>query len=568
MRKRKGAAAIFLAAMLMAATALPVLAAGPEVRNGDAGGSGQPTAGEVTVSVKKGSDHYYEVYQIFTGDVNEKADDEGNGPGTRLSNVKWGANGTGTPGTAVEETVLKELEAVKKDASDTDKLAVIEKYAKLKDEIGKANPVGTVSDGVPLSVAPGYYLIKDADGSQEGVTGGAYTTYVVEILGSNLEITPKSATPTVDKQVQDEVADAEQGAVEGWGESADHSIGEKFQFKLIATLPEDVNLDAYDHYRITFNDRMSEGVTFVKVDSVTVKSKDGPEDGEELSEDGGDYTKTEPELKSGGDAGDFYEWSLTVTDLKKHVADLKGVSVEVVYTAVLNEKADVKTTESSWNFTDNKNTVGLTYSNNPKWDGSGEPDTGKTTEDTVWVFTYMVKNQKITHGDPLEGYDDRWEEKPLEGVGFGLYEEDGETEIPLIYDQELSAYRPVIGDETAEEMESDEKGNFHVAGLDAGTYVLKETKVPDGYNACDPITVVIGAGHGEASDGASASVNITLKQGDTQTSQVKILNLRGSLLPGTGGIGTTIFYLVGGCLVVGAGALLILKRRMSRNKAK
>ena len=92
--------------------------------------------------------------------------------------------------------------------------------------------------------------------------------------------------------------------------------------------------------------------------------------------------------------------------------------------------------------------------------------------------------------------------------------------------------------------------------------------MPDGYNACDPITVVIGAGHGESSDGASASVDITLKQGDTQTSQVKILNLRGSLLPGTGGIGTTIFYLVGGCLVVGAGALLILKRRMSRNKTK
>lgn len=149
--------------------------------------------------------HTYEVYQIFTGDLNGKT----------LSNVKWGANGTGTVGAKEEDTILKELSELDANASDTEKLAVIQKYVNLT-----SDPFGVIEGAGALEDVPnGYYLIKDLDGSQEG-NDDAYTTYLTKIVG-DLTIEPKSSKPTVDKEVKDE-EDAETGSDNGWGETADH----------------------------------------------------------------------------------------------------------------------------------------------------------------------------------------------------------------------------------------------------------------------------------------------------------------------------------------------------------
>lgn len=474
-------------------------------------------ASEYTISAPSGSTHTYEVYQIFTGDLSDGV----------LSNIKWGKNGTGAEGTAVDKDVIDALTAVNA-KTDTEKLDVIEQYATLTAE----NKFGTVTAGASLTAPAGYYLIKDQDNS---VTGDdAYTLYIVKVVG-DVEISPKSAKPTVDKQVQDEVADAETGAVDGWGETADHAINESFKFKLKATLSADENYNAYETYKLVFTDTMSDGVTFEKIDSVTV-------DGItlDLDTDANAYKCTADAAQAGGN------WTLTIDNIKAitGVNLTDGADVEVIYSAHLNEKATVTKASGS---TDNANKVKLQYSNNPNTDGSGS--LGETVEDTVWVFTYGVDNTKVDGSNS---------DAPLAGAGFKLYDADGTNEIGLIFDETLGVYRPVKAGETAVEMQSAETtGIFNIIGLDAGTYTLKETTTPAGYNTCAPITVTIEAAHSETQDTTSNQVDLSGSTGMNNT----IKNLRGSTLPSTGGIGTTVFYIVGGIFVVAAGVLLIARKR-------
>ena len=462
--------------------------------------------------------HTYEIYQIFTGDL------DANGT---LSNIKWGQNGTGTVGEKVEESVLEAIKGAT--GTDAEKLAIISQYANLS-----STAVGTVTNGSTYNAAPGYYLIKDKNGSLSD-KDEAYTTYIVRVSEA-MTITPKTAKPTVDKQVWDEAGDAETVG-ENWGESADHAINESFQFKLKATLSADTDYAAYPKYKVVFNDTMSEGVTFESIESVTV---DG------VTVDATGYACTAVAGQEGG------SWKLTIEDIKSisGVNIVDGAVIEVIYKAHLNEKAKVNNTSGD---TTNQNKVDLQYSNNPNASENGE--LGKTPEDSVWVFTYEVDNTKV---------DGSAEGKPaLAGAGFRLYNSTGETEIALIYDDSILAYRPIKAGETGVEMKSaDGTGVFNIKGLDAGTYVLKETSTPSGYNTCDPVTVIISATHAENTEGTGATTTLT----NTSTMKNTIENKKGSTLPSTGGMGTTIFYVVGTILVLAAVVLLITKKRMHADK--
>ena len=117
-------------------------------------------AENAAISSPTGSTRTYDVYQIFTGNLHEGV----------LSNIKWGKNGTGTEKTAVDQTTLDALAAVN-GKSDTEKLTEIQKYVKLNSE-----KFGTVSNGNPLTVPTGYYLIKDNGPVNDGE---AYSLYVV-----------------------------------------------------------------------------------------------------------------------------------------------------------------------------------------------------------------------------------------------------------------------------------------------------------------------------------------------------------------------------------------------------
>lgn len=512
MRKMKKIASLLLALVMVLAMSISTFA--------------DESTYTITID-NKTTGHTYEAYQIFTGDLSEGV----------LSNIEWGTGITDDGQTALQnkyDTAETKSAAGVAEALTNDNAVQFAKDAagyltstKVDSVYSESNNNYTIS-----GLTAGYYLVKDKDTSLAG-KDDAYTSYILQVVG-NTSVSPKSAKPTVDKQVHDETADAEAGAADGWGESADHAINETFQFKLIANLPADTDFNAYEKYKVVFTDNMSEGVTFESIASVTV-------DGVPLTD--GQYTATATAGQAGG------SWTLTITDIKS-ISDVNltdGADIVVIYNAHLNEKAQINHESGD---TTNQNKVYLEYSNNPNAVGEGE--LGKTTEDIVWVFTYEVDNTKVDATDSAN-------KKPLAGAGFRLYDSTGTTEIGLIYDETLSAYRPVKSGETAEEMTSaDSTGVFNIKGLDAGTYVLKETTVPAGYNKCADTTIVIKATHVEDASGSSATTTLSSDSNVTNT----IENKQGSTLPETGGMGTTIFYVIGGLLVLGAVVIMIARKRM------
>lgn len=471
--------------------------------------------------------HTFEVYQVFTGDLST---------GNVLSNMKWGSGvsayggTTVTPGAAVDAATVAELTGLTNPKGSD----IVGKFTlsttKACDDVTSSGESATIS-----GLANGYYIVKDV--TDLGNKDDANSSWIVQVAGT-AEIAIKNAKPTVDKQVLDEEADAEAGATKGWGESADHAINEPFQFKLIATIPGDSDLAAYETFKLVFNDTMSDGVTFDSIASVSVA-------GTPITTN--DYSET----ASTASKKDGLTWSLTIDDVKtKLPTGVKlgenEIKVEVVYNAHLNENAILHNATATDTDT-NKNTVYLTYSNNPDSTGTGTTD-GKTTEDTVWVFTYKVDNTKYK--------DSVSDANKLEGAVFNL--KDGSEAVKFTWNDIKKAY--VVDPDGSADLTSQSDGTFNIIGLDAGTYTLEETVTPAGYNTCADIEIVISATHTE--NGAGTAANLTLESA-TKNMSNEIINKSGSSLPSTGGIGTTIFYAGGGALVVGAGVLLIAKKRMS-----
>ena len=517
--------AILLSAMLMLSLAVPAMAADETY----------------TITINNKLDgHTYEAYQIFTGDLNEAAEnDVSAGTNAVLSNIKWGSGIDDAGKTALltfNGTAYESAAELAKALTSTNIAAFADAVVPYR-----STAAATSTDKGDFyeiaNLEPGYYLVMDA---AAGLTGyDVKTSYIIEVV-ENSTVTPKSEKPSVDKQVWDEITDAETDHTNGWGETADHAINESFQFKLIATLPEDADFAAYETYKIVFSDTMSAGITFESIASVKVND-------------------TKVEVKSDANPHGYYlngtdvdnlagiTWTLTIDDIKKHDTDLtNGAIIEVIYNAHLNEDAQIE------NEPENKNTVNLQYSNNPNAGGGNE--LGKTPDDHVWVFTYTMANKKVDGN-----------EQPLAGAGFRLYGDEAcQTEIPVVYDDDLGAYRLAKTGEPGEEMFSAAKtGVFNIVGLDVGTYYLKETTTPAGYNTCPVVKVEITATHAEEASKESATTKIVMKQDGTETDANKVVNKAGSVLPETGGMGTTIFYIVGGIMVVAAVVLLVTKKRMS-----
>lgn len=553
--------AILLAMMLV--LSMVTVAGATEVENPSTGAEGDtPTATGFTIQVNPKDDvtHEYEVYQIFTADVETNAGEK------VLTSVKWGTNAkndtaavrTGDP---VPDAVLEALKTVS--GTNQEKLAEITKYW-----YADSTPVDKFSStkaapGKSKKLTPGYYLVRDNQAKLEGKDGAA-TLLIVKVLDQDIVATAKSEKPSVDKQVQDEVADAEKngGEVnpEGWGESADHALFENFNFRLVATIPVNADYNDYPTYKLVFNDTMSKGITFVQIDSVKVNG---------IALKATDYVCTAtPGQKGAGKVGENQDkpsWTLTIEDLKKvmkentSITATDKITVEVVYTAYLNEEAQVF--NASANSTNNKNSVDLEYSNNPNADGMG-----KTPEDHVWLFTYVVNNTKYANTAEVD--------KELAGAGFTLYYGDGsDNRVVKLMKKTLETPDPleegkfyVYEDQTVptgyvavenNEMITTANGKFNIIGLDHGTYTLKETTVPATYNPLDPFTITISADHKEAAGGASAAMELTA----ASTMNNKLVNKSGATLPETGGIGTTIFYVLGGMMFVGAALILIVRRK-------
>ena len=321
-------------------------------------------------------------------------------------------------------------------------------------------------------------------------------------------------------------------------------MGDAVPFHLIGSVPD---MSRYDTYKYIFHDTLSAGLT-LNEDSIKVyvaSDKEGTDKAEITG-----WTK----------AVNGQSFTVSFTDLKTVSGVSQGKYIIVEYTATLNQNAVV-------GLDGNPNEVYLEYSNKPDQSGSGDTDnTGNTPEDKVIVFTYELDTTKV------DGQDNT---KKLEGAEFKLHNADNKWAI-------VDSNSRVTGWSDTEEggstLTSDANGLFKVIGLDDGTYYLKETKAPAGYNLMSSeITVVITATttNGQTwTDGvaSSALTNLavtaagTAGTGDTSTgiAGITVANNKGSTLPETGGMGTTIFYVLGTILVLGAAIMLIAKKRMNK----
>lgn len=500
------------------------------------------------------SHHTYSAFQIFKGDV------EGNNiKDFKISNVDWGSNIINNSDDFLNK--LREADTIgplftnAKSAQEV--LAVISQWHDSDDYSiafarfvchylysNDANPTYVVRAGSNALTIPeakaGYYLFVDTTDFSKDDSYHSYNSFLLMVTKGNwnVPITPKAEKPTVEKKVYDNPDGTSTG---GFGSSADHAINEKFQFQLTATLPDSTNraYDYYDKYSVIFHDTLSEGITYDKddeLDSVVIKSNGNTYNITDSSK----YTIDTTDLES----QNSFVVNIDVKACAKDAGfDLNnGATITVTYTAHLNDKAYVNTAGGS---TSNINKVYLTYSNNPK----DESSIGKTPESTpVYVYTYQLNNTK--HQDTEKG-------PALEGACFRLYSDEActdQSEVQLY--QKDGFYYPikdVLGKE-AVEMKSAANGTFNVKGLDAGTYYLKEITPPDGYSACKVIPVTIKADHSR-----NDQVNL---EGSNLTNDIVNIKAGGITLPSTGGIGTTLFYVVGGGLMVAAIVLLVTKKRM------
>ena len=500
------------------------------------------------------SHHTYSAFQIFKGDV------EGNNiKDFKISNVDWGSNIINNSDDFLnklrEADLIGPLFTNAKSAQEV--LAVISKWHDSDDYSiafarfvchylysNDANPTYVVRAGSNALTIPeakaGYYLFVDTTDFSKDDSYHSYNSFLLMVTKGNwnVPITPKAEKPTVEKKVYDNPDGTSTG---GFGSSADHAINEKFQFQLTATLPDSTNraYDYYDKYSVIFHDTLSDGITYDKddeLDSVVIKSNGNTYNITDSSK----YTIDTTDLESQNSFVVNIDVKACAKDAGFDLND--GATITVTYTAHLNDKAYVNIAGGS---TSNINKVYLTYSNNPK-DGSS---IGKTPESTpVYVYTYQLNNTK--HQDTEKG-------PALEGACFRLYSDEActdQSEVQLY--QKDGFYYPikdVLGKE-AVEMKSAANGTFNVKGLDAGTYYLKEITPPDGYSACKVIPVTIKADHSR-----NDQVNL---EGSNLTNDIVNIKAGGITLPSTGGIGTTIFYVVGGGLMVAAIVLLVTKKRM------
>mgnify|MGYP001101611397 CR=1 FL=1 len=484
--------------------------------------------------------HGYSAFQIFKGVISKD--------NPTLSGVDWGQNIT-EPDIFLanlknDPTIGEKFETA---ATAQEVLAVISQWSNSDDNSiafarvvcsylypnadAKPEPVITDHTGGINIPKSGYYLIVDTTYFNPGDYYHAYNSFFLLNVPQVPYVVPincKVVKPTVEKEVYDNQDGANEA---GFGSSADHAINEEFQFKLTATLPAnpDRAYDYYDEYMVTFCDTLSAGITFDRWDTVVINNggADIPIPAENYYSDASNQDLT-----------------LSIEDVKTCAPGLNlnnGATITVTYTAHLNDNAAVNSTSGS---TDNKNKVQLQYSNNPR----NSAYWGFTPESEVRVYTYQLNNTK--HQNTEKG-------PALEGACFRLYSDEActdQSEVQLY--QKDGFYYPikdVLGKE-AVEMKSAANGTFNVKGLDAGTYYLKEITPPDGYSACKVIPVTIKADHSR-----NDRVNL---EGSNLTNDIVNIKAGGITLPSTGGIGTTLFYVVGGGLMVAAIVLLVTKKRM------
>ena len=417
-----------------------------------------------------------------------------------LTNIEWGPGVTGAGRTHFGDASEKAASLNGKQNDSAEAKAFAQELNQYLSGSGVTTVKSQQGTTTISGLKPGYYLIKDSRGSLDNRSGQAYTRFMLQVA-KDTTVAVKADVPTLTKQVQ-------ANGSQNYTAATEYRIGQNIPFQITATLPS--NYAEFPQYVFTIKDTIPAGMTYNNDARVYLK-------------EGG----TEKDIST------FFPISytgnvITITpgDLK-YVQDVKVSSKIVIrYTARLNDDAVM-------GGLGNPNIARLTYSNDP----NGFTSTTAETPDTkANVYTYQLKVNKVKEN-----------QQALAGAGFTLYKKVNNqyTEI--------------------KKFEADSNSTFDFKGLDSGDYKLVESTVPSGYNAMKDIEFTISGTIDSTGDLTNLTATSATASFETDVNTgiitLKVVNKQGALLPNTGGIGTTILYLIGTSLVLGAGVLFIIKKR-------
>lgn len=593
MKKYNKALAMLTASML---AITPMAAAGMTV-----------FAASITVNkvTDDGTDRKYVAYPLITGTLAED--------GQTLTAMQWNTNIVRSN----LETALKKLDSTAFSAfsgtttTPADFATMANNY--VNDDDTKAQNLAKIfndtnilpaSGGIVLEIAgdtytktgldDGWYLIKDE--STLNKNGNVFSANILEVRGDTPAITPKFSLPTLTKKI-----------VEGEDrvDCNTAAIGDVITYEITTKVP---NMTGYNKYFFIVEDNLSGGLTYLE-DSMNVSIKNAA-----LSpdSDSNKSTSTVGEYfieKTGGTSGANTHIKVIFEDFLNYVKSNNlqaGDDITIKYDARLNEYANIVSTGTN---AGNPNTANLVYSNNPNHnytgDTGGNPDepgtndnafVGETPKEKVNTYTTAIRIKKVDQdGQPLKGASFTLEGTKLKSVRVvtgsqfeqandGTYWKLKNGSYTLTdpsalsekeqnkYESTTQKYKKIPANATVLNAEGeplkitatvDDDGYLTFSGLNAGSYTLKETGVPSGYNKAEDIAFTLAA---EVKDKDSAtwtnSSNVFGRLDSDAMFPTEIENVKGTTLPTTGGIGTKLFYIIGGLLVSGSLVLLITKKRM------
>lgn len=409
----------------------------------------------------------------------------------------------------------------------------------------QTNAATATISGIPA----GYYFVNTTLGS---------LTSLDTVTGVNQAIEEKNTEPTVDKEVQEDSKVSDKG--NGWGNENTAELGQVVNFRSTITVEKGAAKS------IVLHDTMTNGLTFINAtEGDDVQNNLKVMVGEENIAATSGETKTW-ELKVNPNTGDTCTFDVVFDDafiaglIEKSSEENNRVKIVVTYSARVNENAVI-------GGDGNKNETHLSYG-----------DESKVTSITDTTTTYVYEFKVFKYTDGTEG------DVALKGAKFVLYYTDAGTNHYAVTEaksgsdstQVLTGWTTHLDDANVESGEvnatvftSGEDGFIKIEGLDAGTYYLYETEAPQGYNRLDkPIQVTISepseadVNGGTVTPAPETGKEVMDAEGNVISNVVKVENKSGTELPSTGGIGTTIFYVVGGILMLGAVILLITKKKM------
>ena len=464
-------------------------------------------AGTNTITVTGAQkDETYNIYKMLDLSVNEDKTAY-----TYTVNTAWKVFFTTGAGKDYVDINDQGYVTWKTDKKDAASMEAFGKAAAAYAVDNKLQPAGTIKapadDSIKFeNLESGYYLITSTNG----------TLAMVDTTPTNPDATVDEKNPdsTIDKQVQED-------STGNYGDKNDADIGQTVNFQVTINVKKGAK-------NYVMHDQMTTGLTF-DASSVKVYNEDG------TAVAGENYTVKTTDRK---DSTCTFEIEFKQTYLDTITAD---TTLTVEYSATLNENAKVGEAET--------NKAKLTWG-----------DKSETVWEETKTYTWKIDVYKYTVVKATEEGKEN-SEKALADAQFVLYKTVENVKYYAVVDANnkitgwtTEGVKPEEGADASKTYASvfttPASGKFTITGLDSDTYYLEEIVAPAGYNLLKaPITVTV------KNDG-------TVTYGDNSTGEVRVLNSTGTELPSTGGMGTTIFYVLGGVLMAGAFVLLVVRKRM------